>query len=209
MARKSTDVVPVDGSMQAFAERLVERSRAEGIELTGADGLLTALMRTVLQTGLEVEMADHLGYEHSDRVGRGSGNSRNGYSSKTVSTEIGEIELQIPRDRNGEFVPVTVPKHVRRLDGLNANVLSLYAKGLTTGDIQSHLVEIYGTELSRETISKITDAVVEEMRVWQNRPLERTYAVVLIDAIVIKVRDAQVANRPGVCGDRRRYGRAP
>jgi putative transposase len=182
--------------MQAFAERLVERSRAEGIELTGADGLLTALMRTVLQTGLEVEMADHLGYEHNDRAGRGSGNSRNGYSSKTLSTEIGEIELQIPRDRNGEFTPTTVPKHVRRLDGLNANVLSLYAKGLTTGDIQSHLVEIYGTELSRETISKITDAVIEEMGAWQNRPLERVYAVMLIDAIVIKVRDSQVANRP-------------
>jgi putative transposase len=196
MARNSTELVPVDGSMRVFAERLVERSRAEGIELTGADGLLTALMRTVLQTGLEVEMADHLGYELGDQAGRGSGNSRNGYSSKTVATEIGEIELSIPRDRNGEFTPTTVPKHVRRLEGLNANVLSLYAKGLTTGDIQSHLLEIYGTELSRETISKITDAIVEEMGVWQNRPLERVYAVVLIDAIVIKVRDSQVANRP-------------
>jgi putative transposase len=150
----------------------------------------------VLQTGLEVEMADHLGYEPHDRTGRGSGNSRNGYSSKTVATEIGEIELAIPRDRNGSFAPVTVPKHVRRLDGLNANVLSLYAKGLTTGEIQAHLVEIYGTELSRDTISKITDTVIEDMQAWQNRPLERTYAVMLIDAIVIKVRDSQVANRP-------------
>ncbi len=182
--------------MQAFAEELVARSRAEGIELTGTDGLLTALVRSVLQTGLEVEMADHLGYEPHDRSGRGSGNSRNGYSSKTVATEIGEIELAIPRDRNGSFAPVTVPKHVRRLDGLNANVLSLYAKGLTTGEIQAHLVEIYGTELSRDTISKITDTVIEDMQAWQNRPLERTYAVMLIDAIVIKVRDSQVANRP-------------
>jgi putative transposase len=168
----------------------------KGIELTGSDGLITALMRTVLQTGLEVEMADHLGYGPHDPAGRGTGNSRNGSYPKTVATEIGDIELRVPRDRNATFDPVTVPKHVRRLDGLNANVLSLYAKGLTTGEIQAHLLEIYGTELSRDTISKITDAVIEEMLAWQNRPLERVYAVVLIDAIVVKVRDSQVANRP-------------
>ncbi len=194
--KTSVELVPTDGSMRDWAEQLVARSRAEGIELTGADGLLTALMRTVLQTGLEVEMAEHLGYEPHDQSGRGSGNSRNGSYPKTVSTEIGDIELRVPRDRNASFDPVTVPKHVRRLDGLNANVLSLYAKGLTTGEIQAHLLEIYGTELSRDTVSKITDAVVEEMTAWQNRPLERVYAVVLIDAIVVKVRDSQVANRP-------------
>jgi putative transposase len=194
--KTSVELVPADGSMQSWAEQLVARSRAEGIELTGADGLLTALMRTVLQTGLEVEMADHLGYEAHDPSGRGSGNSRNGSYAKTVATEIGEIELRVPRDRNGSFDPVTVPKHVRRLDGLNANVLSLYAKGLTTGEIQAHLQEIYGVDVSRETVSRITDAVIEEMNSWQNRPLERLYAVVLIDAIVIKVRDSQVANRP-------------
>jgi putative transposase len=194
--KTSVELVPTDGSMRDWAEQLVAKSRAEGIELTGADGLLTALMRTVLQTGLEVEMAEHLGYEPHDPSGRGSGNSRNGSYPKTVSTEIGDIELRVPRDRNASFDPVTVPKHVRRLDGLNANVLSLYAKGLTTGEIQAHLLEIYGTELSRDTVSKITDAVVEEMTAWQNRPLERVYAVVLIDAIVVKVRDSQVANRP-------------
>jgi putative transposase len=194
--KTSVELVPADGSMRDWAQQLVARSRAEGIELTGADGLLTALMRTVLQTGLEVEMAEHLGYEPHDPLGRGTGNSRNGSYPKTVSTEIGDIELRVPRDRNASFDPVTVPKHVRRLDGLNANVLSLYAKGLTTGEIQAHLLEIYGTELSRDTVSKITDAVVEEMTAWQNRPLERVYAVVLIDAIVVKVRDSQVANRP-------------
>jgi putative transposase len=194
--KTSVELVPADGSMRDWAEQLVARSRAEGVELTGADGLLTALMRTVLQTGLEVEMAEHLGYEPHDPSGRGTGNSRNGSYPKTVSTEIGDIELRVPRDRNASFDPVTVPKHVRRLDGLNANVLSLYAKGLTTGEIQAHLLEIYGTELSRDTVSKITDAVVEEMTAWQNRPLERVYAVVLIDAIVVKVRDSQVANRP-------------
>jgi putative transposase len=194
--KTSVELVSRDGSMRDWAEQLVARSRAEGIELTGSDGLLTALMRTVLQTGLEVEMADHLGYGPHNPAGRGTGNSRNGSYPKTVATEIGDIELRVPRDRNATFDPVTVPKHVRRLDGLNANVLSLYAKGLTTGEIQAHLLEIYGTELSRDTISKITDAVIEEMLAWQNRPLERVYAVVLIDAIVVKVRDSQVANRP-------------
>jgi putative transposase len=194
--KTSVELVPSDGSMRDWAEQLVARSRAEGIELTGSDGLLTALMRTVLQTGLEVEMADHLGYGPYDPAGRGRGNSRNGSYPKTVVTEIGDIELRVPRDRNATFDPVTVPKHVRRLDGLNANVLSLYAEGLTTGEIQAHLLEIYGTELSRDTISKITDAVIEEMLAWQNRPLERVYALVLIDSIVQKVRDSQVANRP-------------
>jgi putative transposase len=187
----------LDGSaMRDWAELLVARARSEGVELTGDDGLLTAMVRQVLQTGLEVELADHLGYEPYDPVGRGSGNSRNGSYPKTVTTEIGEVTLQIPRDRNATFDPVTVPKFERRLDGLSGNVISLYAKGMTTGDIQAHLFEIYDTDISRETISKITDAIVGEMVAWQNRPLDRLYPVVLIDAIVIKVRDSQVANRP-------------
>ena len=133
------------------------RARSEGVELTGEDGLLTAMVRQVLQTGLEVEMGGHLGYEPYAPEGRRSGNSRNGSYPKTVTTEIGEVELRVPRDRNATFDPVTVPKHARRLDGLTGNVISLYAKGMTTGDIQAHLLEIYGTEISRETISKITD----------------------------------------------------
>lgn len=128
--------------------------------------------------------------------GRGSGNSRNGTYPKTVTTEIGEIELAVPRDRAGTFEPATVPKHQRRLDGLSGNVISLYAKGMTTGDIAAHLEEIYGTTVSRETISKITDEILGDMVAWQNRPLEPVYAVILIDAIVIKVRGSQVANRP-------------
>jgi transposase-like protein len=188
--------LPDDAAMREWAEELVARARAEGVELTGDGGLLTGLVRQVLQTGLEVELEEHLGYEPYDPAGRGSGNSRNGTSRKTVKTEIGDVELAVPRDRNGTFEPVTVPKHQRRLDGLAGNVISLYAKGLTTGDIQAHLLEIYGTEISRETISKITDGIVDDMVAWQNRPLDRLYPVLLIDAIVIKVRDAQVANRP-------------
>ena len=182
--------------MRDWAELLVARARTEGVELTGEGGLLTGLVRQVLQTGLEVEMADHLGYERHAVEGRGSGNSRNGTTPKTVTTEIGQVDLAVPRDRAGTFAPVTVPKHRRRLEGLSANVISLYAKGLTTGEIQAHLEEIYDASVSRETISKITDEIVADMAVWQNRPLDAVYPVLLIDAIVVKVRDAQVANRP-------------
>src|SRR5262245_29365705 len=204
LSEPGTALVPVDRSelspdaaaIREWAEELVAQARAEGVELTGEGGLLTDMVRQVLQTGLEVELADHLGYEPYEAAGRGSGNSRNGSYPKTVTTEIGDVDLRVPRDRNGTFDPQTVPKHQRRLDGLTGQVISLYAKGLTTGDIQAHLFEIYGTEVSRETISKITDVIVEDMLAWQNRPLDPIYPVLLIDAIMIKVRDAQVANRP-------------
>jgi putative transposase len=185
-----------DLDMEGFAVELVNRARSQGVELAGENGLLTAMVRQVLQTGLNVELAEHLGYRPHAVEGRGSGNSRNGSYSKTVTTDVGPVEIDMPRDRLGTFEPVTVPKHVRRLEGLTGNVISLYAKGMTTGDIQSHLFEIYDTDISRETISKITDAIVEDMISWQNRPLDPLYAVVLIDAIVIKIRGSQVANRP-------------
>lgn len=183
-------------SMRAWAQELVSRAKTEGVDLTGEQGLLTLMVREVLQAGLDVEMTEHLGYEPYESVGRGSGNSRNGAYPKTVTTDVGPVDLQMPRDREGTFAPATVPKHVRRLEGLGANVISLYAKGLTTGEIQAHLAEIYGTEVSRETISKITDEIVGDMLAWQSRPLDRVYPVLLIDAIVVKVRDSQVANRP-------------
>jgi putative transposase len=192
-------IVPLVGdepAMREWATELVERARLDGVELTGEKGLLTALVRQVLQTGLEVEMTEHLGYEPHAVEGRGSGNSRNGSYPKTVTTEIGSVELAVPRDRNASFDPVTVRKGQRRLDGLTGNVISLYAKGMTTGDIQAHLFDIYDTEISRDTISRITDAVVEDLIAWQNRPLDRVYPVLLIDAIVVKIRDGQVANRP-------------
>ncbi len=140
--------------MRDWAEEVVARARSEGLDLTGDDGLLTAMVRQVLQAGLEVELADHLGCEAYDPAGRGSGNSRNGSYPKKVITEIGEVDLAIPRDRNGTFDPVTVPKFERRLDGPAGNAISLYAKGMTTGDIQAHLFEIDDTDKSRETISK-------------------------------------------------------
>lgn len=182
--------------LAGVAEALVEAARADGVGLTGEGGLLTGLIRRVMQTALEVELTDHLGYEPHAVEGRGSGNSRNGHYPKTVRTEIGDVDVRVPRDRNGTFDPVTVPKGVRRLEGLDAMVISLYAKGMTTGDIQAHLGEIYGQGVSRDTISRITDAVVEDMQHWQQRPLDAIYPVILIDAIVVKIRDQAVANRP-------------
>jgi putative transposase len=158
--------------------------------------LLSGLTKQVLETALQVEMTEHLGYDRHDRAGHGSGNSRNGMTTKTVRTDIGDVQLNVPRDRAGTFDPVVVPKHTRRLSGFDEAVLSLYAKGMTTGDIANHLADMYGTEVSRDLVSRVTDAVLEQMGDWQNRPLDAIYPVVLIDAIVLKVRDGAVSNRP-------------
>ena len=151
----------------------------------------------VLETALNEEMTEHLGYEKHDPAGAGSGNIRNGTRSKTVLTEAtGNVEIDVPRDRAGTFEPQIVRKRQRRLTGVDEVVLSLYAKGLTTGEISAHFAEIYGASVSKETISRITDKVLEEMNEWSVRPLDEVYAAVFIDAIVVKVRDGQVGNRP-------------
>jgi transposase-like protein len=181
---------------QAAAE-LVRLAKEQGLSLTGPDGLLKQLTKTVLETSLNEEMTEHLGYEKHDPVGAGTGNIRNGTRSKTVLTEnSGDVEIDVPRDRAGTFEPQIVRKRQRRLNGVDEVVLSLYAKGLTTGEISAHFAEIYGASVSKETISRITDKVLEEMQEWTARPLESTYAAIFIDAIVVKVRDGQVANRP-------------
>jgi len=180
----------------AIAEQLVDQARTDGVDLVGPEGLLGQLTKQVLEAGLEIEMDEHLGYEKHAHEGRNGENSRNGTRSKTVITEVGPVEIDTPRDRAGTFEPATVKKRQRRLNGVDSMVISLTAKGLTTGEVEAHLAEVYGTEISRETISKITDAVLEETAAWQNRPLDRVYPVVFIDAIVVKIRDGQVANRP-------------
>ena len=184
---------------EELAGQLVERAQAEGVELVGPDGLLGDLTKRVLEAGLEAEMDAHLGYAKHDPSGRDGGNSRNGTRSKTVITEVGPVEIDVPRDRDGSLDPKLVRKRQRRLGGVDQMVMSLTAKGLTTGEVQAHLAEVYGTEVSRETVSKITDAVLGEMAEWQNRPLDRVYPVVFIDAMVVKIRDGQVANRPIYC----------
>lgn len=181
---------------RSLAEQLVDQAKADGRSLVGPDGLLADLTKQVLETGLEVEMEDHVGYAKHAAEGRNGGNSRNGTRSKTVITEIGPVELDVPRDRDGTFEPLTVRKGQRRLDGVDSMVISLTAKGLTTGEVEAHLAEVYSTDISRETISKITDRVLGEMAEWQTRPLDRVYPVIFIDAIVVKIRDGQVANRP-------------
>ncbi len=186
-----------DGRLdQSIAEELVARAHADGIDLVGPGGLLGELTKQILETGLEVEMDEHLGYTKHDAAGRNGANSRNGTRSKTVITEIGPVDIDVPRDRDSSFEPATVKKRQRRLNGVDSMVISLIAKGLTTGEVQAHLAETYGTEVSRETISKITDRVLEDLAEWQNRPLDRVYPVIFIDAIMVKIRDGQVANRP-------------
>ena len=180
--------------LSALAEQLVAAARTQGVELTGPGGLLTGLTRQVLETALDVELVEHLGHERGERSG--SGNVRNGSSAKTVRTDVGEVRISVPRDRAGTFSPVVVPKHTRRLAGFDDAVLSLYAKGMTTGDITNHLADIYGSEVSRDLVSRVTDAVIEDMQQWQSRPLDACYPVLLVDAIVLKIRDGQVRNRP-------------
>ena len=188
---------PEPSAEQKLAEELVARAREQGVSLTGPDGLLKQLTKTVLETALNQEMTEHLGHEKHGNPEPGSGNVRNGNRSKTVLTEAsGEVGIDVPRDRAGTFEPQIVRKRQRRLTGVDEMVLSLYAKGLTTGEISAHFAEIYGASVSKETISRITDKVLEEMNDWAARPLESTYAAIFIDAIVVKVRDGQVANRP-------------
>ncbi len=186
----------INVDQRQLAERLLAQAKEQGIELVGPNGLLNQLTKNVLETALDAEMSEHLGYDKHDAAGRGSGNSRNGTRSKTVFTEIGPVEIEVPRDTNSSFEPQIVRKRQRRLTGIDQIVLSLTAKGLTTGEIAAHFDDVYGATVSKDTISRITDKVVEEMTEWCNRPLESVYPVVFIDAIHVKVRDGQVTNRP-------------
>lgn len=181
---------------EQLIRELTERARAEGLKLTGEGGLLGRLTRTIIESALEGELDDHLGYGKHEAAGRDGGNSRNGKRSKTMLTDIGPVDIEVPRDREGSFEPKIVPKHSRRLGDIDELVISLSAKGLTTGEISAHLAQIYGAEVSKTTISTITDRVVEGMNEWQNRPLDAVYPVIFIDAVNVKIRDGQVANRP-------------
>lgn len=175
---------------------LMARVEAEGADLLGPDGLLGQVTKAVLERALDEELTVELGYEKGDPAGRGSGNSRNGTTPKRVHTEIGTLDLDIPRDRNGDFEPKIVPKGATRLNGFNERIIALYARGVTVRDIQAHLAEIYGVEVSPDLISKVTDAVWDELEEWRNRPLDAIYPIIYIDALVIKIRDGMVQNRP-------------
>lgn len=167
-------------------------------DLLGEGGLFRDLKKALMERALGGELTHHLGYEKGDPAGRGSGNSRNGHSSKTVLTEEGGVELAIPRDRAGTFEPQLVPKGVTRLEGFDDKVISLYARGLTVREIQGHLKELYGTEVSPDLISRVTDAVLEEVKEWQSRPLDDCYPIVFFDALRVKIRDEGLVRNKAV-----------
>jgi putative transposase len=195
-AEDSKPETGLDGLDEQLVEQLVSRAKAGGLKLTGEGGVLQQLTKRLLESALDGEITDHLGYDKHDPAGRGTGNSRNGTRTKTVLTDIGPVRVDVPRDRDASFEPKIVAKRQKRLTGVDEMVISLAAKGLTTGEISAHLAEVYGAEVSRQTISTITDKVLEGMVEWQNRPLDPVYPVIFIDAIHVKIRDGQVANRP-------------
>jgi putative transposase len=177
-------------------DRVMRGAEAGELALTGEGGFLPEMVKAVLERGLAAELTGHLGYEKGDPAGRGSANSRNGSTPKTLSTEVGPVPLAVPRDRDASFEPRLVPKGTRRAGGLDEMIISLYAGGMTVRDIQHHLARTIGTDLSHDTISRITDAVAEEVKAWQARPLEELYPVIYLDALVVKVRDGhQVRNK--------------
>ena len=165
-------------------------------DLIGEHGLLKQLTKALVERALNAELTHHLGYEKHDSEGRLSGNSRNGTSRKKLKGDFGEAEIAVPRDRNGSFTPQIVPPHQRRFTGFDDKILSMYARGMTTREIQGHLEEIYGVEVSPSLISSVTDAVIEEVREWQSRPLEPLYPILFLDALVVKMRhEGRVENR--------------
>ena len=192
---RGTDVVEELKASGALDELFAKIDSGE-IEMTGDGGLIPGLIKAALERGLQVELTEHLGYEKGDPDASLFANSRNGTTPKTLASQVGDVPLDVPRDRAGTFTPRLVPKGSRRLGGLDEMIISLYAGGMTIRDIQHHLVTTIGTELSHETISKITDEVAEEVLAWQRRPLEAFYPVIYLDALVVKVRDgAHVRNK--------------
>ena len=179
-----------DAVSDEAVDRMIADAKATGISLLdGPDGLIGQMTARIIERALGAEMDDHLGYEKGDPAGRGTGNSRNGHYGKTLTTQAGPVRISVPRDRNSEFEPRIVKKGQRRAGPVDEIILSLYARGLTTRDIQAHLEEVYGASVSPALISNITDVVQDEIVTWQTRPLEEFYAVIYIDALVVKVRD--------------------
>jgi putative transposase len=186
---------------QAIRDELIEellQGYHSPQDLLGEEGLFKELKKRLLERALGAELSEHLGYEKGDPAGRGGGNSRNGYSSKTVIGDDGAIEIAVPRDRNGSFEPQIVAKGQTRLDGFDDRIISLYARGLSVREIQAHLQEPYGVEVSPDLVSRVTDAVLEEVREWQSRPLDPVYPVVFFDALRVKIRDEGLVRNKAV-----------
>ena len=182
------DTVQRCGVMADVVDMLMASADAEGLHLVGPDGVLAQLTKAVMERAVDEELSDHLGYERGDPKGRGSGNSRIGTTPRTVHTELGPVDLELARHRNGSFEPKLIPKGSRRLAGFDDQIIALYAGGMTVRDIKRHLAKMYGAEVSPELISRVTDGVVGELNEWQNRALDAVYPILYIDALVIKVR---------------------
>jgi putative transposase len=192
MAPKSPSPIPEE----LLDQLLANYTKPE--DLTGKDGILKQLTARLVERALQSEMSEHLGYEKHDPKGRGTPNSRNGTSPKTLKTELGEVDIEVPRDREGSFEPQLVRKRQSRFTGFDAKILGMYARGMTVRDIQGHLEDVYGVEVSPDLISKVTSAVVEDVAAWQNRPLDAVYPIVYLDALVVKVRDQGVVRNKSV-----------
>jgi putative transposase len=190
-------IEPIDQEDREFTQaldKLIKQHLADGKhpkELLEKGGLMKNMIKQIVERCLEAEMETHLGYAKDERAGMSTENRRNGYSGKSLDTEHGEVRIGIPRDRNGDFEPKVVAKHQTRLGVIDDQILALYARGMTVRDIQSELKEIYGTEISPTLISNVTDAVMDEVKAWQNRALDAVYPIVWFDALVVKVRDNQ------------------
>jgi len=186
----------MDEAKRAQAKELTALLAAECRDMADVQNLLKGLFKSTVETMLEGEMEEHLGYEKHNAIGNNSGNSRNGYGQKTLKTEIGEATVSVPRDRNGDFEPQVIGKRQTRTDDLENRVLAMYAKGMSTRDIEDHLRDIYGVEASSSLVSRITDKIMPAVTEWQSRPLDAVYPIVFLDGIVFKVRkDARVINK--------------
>lgn len=195
---RENGVAPADNLLPGdVIDSLMAKARTDGVELLGDGGLLAELTKKILERALDEELTDHVGYDRGDPAGRGSGNSRNGTTPKRVLTEIGAVDLDVPRDRAGSFEPKIVPKGTTRLAKFNENVIALYAGGMTTRDIRKTLKRMYSVDVSPDLISRVTDGVLDELKEWQHRPLDAVYPILYIDALVVKVRTSGVVtNRP-------------
>ena len=180
-------------------DRLIDeatKGRQEPIDEASATELMKQMMKRIYERALRGELTHHLGYEKNNAAGNGSGNSRNGTSAKTIKGDLGQMAIEVPRDRNGEFEPQLIGKHQTRFTGFDEKMISMYARGMSTRDIQAHLREMYGVDVSPTLISDVTNEVLEEVKIWQNRPLESLYAIVYLDALMVKIRhNGRVENR--------------
>lgn len=190
MTKTTTDRIDLD-----LVDQLLKDYK-QPEDILGENGILKQFTKALLERAMQVEMSEHLGYEKHDAAGTNSGNSRNGSSGKTLKGDFGELPIAVPRDRNSEFEPKIIPKGKTRLDGFNEKMLSLYARGMTTREIQQHIEEIYKVEVSPQLISNVTEAVMEDVVAWQTRPLEALYPILYMDALQVKIRDgAHVVNK--------------